>query len=532
MDTNTCRATTSLSTNPLSPSALEAQNDANGTAQADSREEEKSPETPSSEEALGESPTQPARILASAQVAWDGENDPEDPKNWSPMRKWKAIFAMSSFVFMSPLSSTIVAPALPAIASDLNINQPAVEQMVLSIFLLGFACGPLVASPLSEIYGRVRVVQSWNFMYIIFNAACGGARSKEAILVLRFIAGLCGSATLGIGGGTLSDLFRARDRGKAVAIYSWSPIIAPLIGAVIGGFISQHTTWHWTFYTSSLLSVVIQLSGLVFLEETYPPFLLRRKKAKLQTETGAMNLYTEFDYLDDVRVKVLTTNLIRPFKLLATQPIIQVLALYNAYLYGNIYILYADYIDLWTDIYGESLQIAGLNYISIAVGSAIAAECCTLVNDRIYRTLSTRNGGKGVPEFRVPIMIPATFFLGAGMFWYGWSAEKRLHWVMPNIGTSMFVAGALACTISVNAYVIDTYGRYSASGLAAVSTLRCIAGFTFPMFAPYMYSQLGYGWAGSVVGFIALGIGLPAALLLGVYGEVLRSKSPYASKLE
>lgn len=70
--------------------------------------------------------------------------------------------------------------------------------MVLSIFLLGFACGPLVASPLSEIYGRVRVVQTWNLMYIAFNAACGGARTKESIIILRFVAGLCGSATLGV----------------------------------------------------------------------------------------------------------------------------------------------------------------------------------------------------------------------------------------------------------------------------------------------------------------------------------------------
>ncbi|KAJ5532799.1 polyamine transporter 3 [Penicillium frequentans] len=463
-------------------------------------------------------------------VTWDGEGDPENPKDWTSMRKWKAIFAMSSFVFMSPLSSTIVAPALPAIASDLNIIQPAVEQMVLSIFLLGFACGPLVASPLSEIYGRVRVVQTWNLMYIAFNAACGGARTKGSIIILRFVAGLCGSATLGIGGGTLSDLFRAKDRGKAVAIYSWSPILAPLVGAVIGGFISQNKTWQWKFYASSLLSVVIQLSGLIFIEETYPPLLLRRKKARQATTTGANNLYTEYDYLDESRIKVLSTNLFRPFKLLATQPIIQILALYNAYLYGNIYILYADYIDLWTDIYGESIEIAGLNYISIAIGSAIAAECCTLINDRIYRTLSKRNGGKGAPEFRIPIMLPATLFLSAGMFWYGWTAEKEMHWIMPNIGTSIFVTGALACTISVNAYVIDTYGRYSASALAAVSTIRCIAGFTFPMFAPYMYSSLGYGWAGSILGFIALGVGLPAAVLLGMCGKFLRSKSPYASK--
>lgn len=134
------------------------------------------------------------------QITWNGDDDPENPKNWSTMRKWKAIFAVSSFVFMSPLSSTIIAPALPAIASSLNITQPAVQQMVLSIFLLGFALGPLVASPLSEIYGRVRVVQSWNLLYIVFNAACGGVQTKEAIIILRLMAGACGSATLGVRG--------------------------------------------------------------------------------------------------------------------------------------------------------------------------------------------------------------------------------------------------------------------------------------------------------------------------------------------
>ncbi|KAJ6007549.1 MFS general substrate transporter [Penicillium herquei] len=417
--------------------------------------------------------------------------DPENPKNWTSMSKWKAIFAMSSF---SPLSSTIGAPALPAIASDLNITHPAVEQMVLSIFLLGFACGPLVASPLSEIYGRVRVVQTWNLTYIAFNAACGAARTKESLIALLFLAGLCGSATLGIGGGTLSDLFRAQDRGKAVAIYSWSPILAPLVGAVLGGFISQNTTWRWTFYASSLLSIVIQLTGLIFLEETYPLLLLRRKKARKAKATGVHNLYTEYDYLDEGRVQVLSTNLFRPFKLLKAQPIIQILALYNVYLYGNIYILYADYINLWT--------VAGL-------------KRCDRYRICHYRKLLNQNGGIGVPEFRAPIMLPATLFLSAGLFWYGWTAEEKMHWIMPNIGTSIFIAGALARKISLNAYIINTYGRYSASGLAAVSTMR--------------HSSLGYGWAGSTLGLIAIIIGLPAAVLLGMYGKFLRSKSPYAS---
>jgi MFS family permease len=133
------------------------------------------------------------------QVTWQDElTDPENPKNWPMRRRAKAIFGMSTFVFMSLFTVSIVAPTLPAIASELHIVQPAVQQMVLSIYLLGFACGPLIASPLSEVYGRMRVVQSWNLLYLIFNALCGVSRSKEAIVVLKLVSGLFGGATLGV----------------------------------------------------------------------------------------------------------------------------------------------------------------------------------------------------------------------------------------------------------------------------------------------------------------------------------------------
>jgi MFS family permease len=74
----------------------------------------------------------------------------------------------------------------------------AVQEMVLSIFLLGFAFGPLVASPLSETFGCMRVIQSWNRLYTIFNAVCGASQSKEALIILRFISGVFASATLGV----------------------------------------------------------------------------------------------------------------------------------------------------------------------------------------------------------------------------------------------------------------------------------------------------------------------------------------------
>jgi len=263
-------------------------------------------------------------------------------------------------------------------------------------------------------------------------------------------------------------------------------VAGPLFGVILGGFIAKYTIWRWVFFITSILSICIQLIGFYMLEETYPPLLLRRRKHAIINETGDTRYYTNYDHLDHVTIRVLSQNLVRPFKLLATQPIVQVMALYNGFLYGNTYIFFASFVNLFTGRYHESVQIAGLNYISIAAGCGIATVIYSMTIDRIYRALSNRNGGQGKPEFRIPVMVPSTFLIGIGLFWYGWSAEANLHWIMPDIGCGLFVAGATVCTSSVNAYIVDTYGQYSASAIAAISILRCLAGFTFPLFAPYM----------------------------------------------
>ncbi|KAH6674831.1 polyamine transporter 3 [Halenospora varia] len=459
-------------------------------------------------------------------LTWDGPDDPDNPKNWPLRKKWGALCGISAFVLMSPLSSTIVAPALDQIARDLDAHG-AEKTMVVSIFVLAFAVGPLIASPLSEIYGRTRVVQSWNLVYLAFNTACGAAQSKTALLILRFMAGLFGSATLGIGGGTLGDLFTAKERGKAVAIYSLALLLGPVLGPVVGGVVSQHLGWQWTFYIASIIDAVVQLNGFFFLKETYGPVLLRRRQRRRDKESGRPTA-PEPHGIKHLRQR-LRQNLGRAVILLATEPIVQVLALYNAFLYGIIFILYATFSELWMTVYGQSATLSGLHYISMGVGAAFAAEVCTHINDYIYAALSARNNGQGLPEFRIPILIPSTIVLSAGLFWYGWSAENHLHWIMPDIGNALFMAGAITCGITINAYVVDTYGQFSASALAAVAVLRCLASFAFPLFAPYMFQRLGYGWTGTILGLLALGIGLPAALGFWFFGEKLRRKSPMAT---
>jgi hypothetical protein len=66
-------------------------------------------------------------------VTWDGPDDPTNPKNWSMKRKWAATFVVSSFTFVSPVSSSMVAPALVIMSKDLHITQEVESQMVLSM---------------------------------------------------------------------------------------------------------------------------------------------------------------------------------------------------------------------------------------------------------------------------------------------------------------------------------------------------------------------------------------------------------------
>lgn len=76
-------------------------------------------------------------------VTWTGSDDPENPKNWKFGRKWLTVFVVSTFTLISPLSSSMVAPALTTIGEEFNIPAGTEQAIVLSIFILAYAIGPL-----------------------------------------------------------------------------------------------------------------------------------------------------------------------------------------------------------------------------------------------------------------------------------------------------------------------------------------------------------------------------------------------------
>ncbi|KAM0543850.1 hypothetical protein ACHAPJ_012087 [Fusarium lateritium] len=246
-------------------------------------------------------------------VTWDNAQDPSNPHNWSKRKKWLSTILVSCFTFISPVSSTMLAPALPDLADEFDISSDFETYLLMSIFLLAYAIGPFLLAPLSEMFGRVVVLQSANMFYLIFNT------TKQQMLIFRFLSGLGGSAPQALGGGVLSDCWRREERGTATAIYSLAPFLGPAVGPIA--------------------DAVVQVLAFLFLQETYPPKILKIKARKLRKSTGNKALHTEFEQRDKTFLSLLANNLKRPFIMLFTQPAIQITALYRAYLYGLMYLV-------------------------------------------------------------------------------------------------------------------------------------------------------------------------------------------------
>ncbi|KXH62696.1 major facilitator superfamily transporter [Colletotrichum salicis] len=378
-------------------------------------------------------------------VTWDGPEDPENPKNWNRRQKWTTSLIISSFAFLSPLSSSIAAPALGPIGHDLHITNDVERQLVLSIFLLTYALGPFVLSPCSEIWGRTPIVRVGNLIFIISTALCGFATSKGQILAFRFLAGIGGSATIGMGSGVLTDCWKPEERGKGLAFMQFAPVLGLALGPiglmifeyVAGGYISQCATWRWTFWSVVILNFTVQIVAFVFLRETYAPRILHLKAKRRRKLYNDASFQTEWEKQDRTLAVVLRTSLSRPWIMLATQPIIQSLALYQAFNFGLLYLIISSFPRLWENYYGMHKGQASLNYISIALGALIGVLIFAPTMDLIYQRLKRRNGiekdEKGVPEFRIPLMVPASLLTPCGIIFFAWTAQNKMHFMLPNV---------------------------------------------------------------------------------------------------
>lgn len=462
-------------------------------------------------------------------VTFSHPHDPTNSRDWAAFRKWAVTSVLSITGFNRIMVSTIMAPALPSISSDLHMT-PVESLMALSVYLLATAFGPLLIGPLSELYGHSPVLHASNAWFFIWNLICGFAHTKSVLMASRRLAGLGASAIYSLPNGVLGDVWPPSQRGRSLGLYNFVPLLGAVVGPIIGGFIAGGTTWRWIFWATSIVQAcAIVFSALMF-RETHVATILERKAAGLRASTGDERYHTRASVLTQGQSfgAVLLTHLTRPFRLLALgNPIIQIQTLLGGYNYGLLYLNLATYSSLWTGHYHQSASSSCLHYLSLCICEIVGSQVGGYLMDRVHRSLRAGPSSTNSPraELHIPLMAPTYLLTAFGLLLYGWTAQHSLPWPVVDTGVLLLDVGMTVAGQVLNAYVIDAYPEHVASALAATQLVRSLTAFGFSLFAPAMFEHLGYGWANTAFAGLAGLLGLPATAVLWRWGARLRKQA-------
>ncbi|KAF2092867.1 MFS general substrate transporter [Rhizodiscina lignyota] len=469
-----------------------------------------------SDTVVGEQPIKDPNI-----VDWDGPDDPANPMNWSLKKKVTAIGIVSILTFLSPFGSTVTSPASADIMATFHSTNETLEIFVTSSYLLGYVFGPLVLAPLSELYGRAIVYNVCNFFFVIWSIACALANNLSALIVFRLFAGLAGSAALILGAGTIADMVPLEKRGLAMMGWILGPVLGPTLGPLVAGYIARAKGWRWIFWLVSILAGAIFLVSLLFLHESYAYAILERKTKRLRKESGNSSLRSALDSGKDPK-ELFKTAIVRPLKMLFLSPIVLLLSLYMATIYGYQYLMFTTFPRVFKGQYGFSDTSVGLVYLGIGAGFLVALVFSGMTSDRLVKYLTKRNGGTAKPEYRLPLLFVGAIIAPIGLFLYGWTAEKKVHWIVPIIGSAFLGAATFNIMMPSLGYLVDAYTVYAASATAAATVTRSLLGALLPLAGNRMYDALGVGWGTSLLGFIAVAFA-PVPLIFWKYGERIRN---------
>ncbi|KAJ5476906.1 Major facilitator superfamily domaingeneral substrate transporter [Penicillium sp. IBT 31633x] len=457
--------------------------------------------------------------------------DFRDPLQLKTSMKWFITVVAALETLVVALVSSAYTGGLIQIQQQFGTTTE-IATLGVSLYVLGFALGPLIWAPMSEMFGRQLVFITTYGGLTVFCAACTGAKNIESLLVFRFLSGAFGSSPFTNSGGVIADMFMARERGLALSAFALAPFLGPVIGPIAGGFLGMSNGgWKWVMGLLTILCGMMWFLGAALKPETYAPVLLRQRAKTLSTLTG--RVYRSKLDIDQGRVTLksaLKTSLQRPLVLLFKEPIVLLLSIYLAIIYGTLYMLFGAFPIVYQIHRGWNQGVAGLAFLGVMIGM-FGAIAYSIPENRRYAKLLAKNGGYAPPEARLPPCMVASIAIPVGLFWFAWTNSPSVHWLVSIAAGVPFGFGMVLVFISVFNYLIDAYTIFAASVLAANSLLRSLFGFAFPLFTTYMYQDLGIHWASCVPAFLALAC-VPFPFLFYKYGLSIRRHCTYSAQSE
>ncbi|KAK4331080.1 Polyamine transporter 4 [Rhodotorula toruloides] len=473
-------------------------------------------------------------------------DDPLNPASWPTGKK---IAMLCVWVLSLTYASTAYVASLPALMKRFDVSQELAIAGV-TFTVLGFAAGPLLCAPSSELYGRRAVYIVCGVFYIAFSWGAAFANNIGALLVFRFFIGFFGSASINNVPASVGDFTVPRTRGPFTVLYAVCAFGGPSIGPLLSAFIEHDAGFRWNLRVMAIFSTVTSIL-VAFVPETHHPTLHRwrlAKEAAVEVKPGGWQ----------VIFGVYKQALARPFVFLFTEPVVLFVSVYLSVLYGVLYVpsvptpkrreltrsyrflhisygFFEAFTVVWLEKRHFSITSYGLTYISLGLGFLVGAVGLILVSTRAYTkalTAAQARGQTAIPaEARLTLGYPGAIIVPLSLFLFAFTAPYPLselhssstrladvHWIVPCIAEFFFGLGVLLVFTAFIPYLTDVYQTHAASALAAGMASRALVGSVFPLFSLQLYH------AATVQGATCLFAGI--ACLLAPIPFVFKRKGP------
>ena len=479
------------------------------------------------------------------------------PFLWSSQRKTIITYLSCAATAVTAYAAGSYSSGSAQMQEEWNVSETAIA-VGITTFTCGFGIAPMVLAPFSEINGRRPIFVVTGTLFVIFQLICALTPTFAGMLISRFLVGCCSSTFSTMVGGVVSDIYHAKERNTAMALFSGAALFGTGLGPIISGVVAYHTTWRWIFYLQVITCGTMMVFILFFFKETRGSVLLSKKAKALNKWIAQLESEGHYGFMmplaksnkagpitapqrirwkvksDEERTslgRMIGISLYRPFHLLFTESVVFFFSLWISFSWAVLYLTFSAIPLVFRTSHNFNLEQNGAVFTAISA-AAIISTGISVAQEHIARTYFT---GKqraifDGPEGRLYFACIQSALLPVGCFWFGWTSFPTNHWILPALGIGCATMGIFSIYLAVFNYLADTYHRYASSALAAQSFCRNILAGAFPLFTPQMFKAMTFQGAGSFLGGMgALLTIVPWVLVF--YGPRIRARSKFASEI-
>lgn len=464
-------------------------------------------------------------------VDFDPNGDPENPKEWSNAFKWGITTLLAFMAFTVTFNCISPVPVATRIVADLSSGgEPSKYASVLlvTIWELGEAAGPLIIAPLSEIFGRYPVMRVSNTLFVMATIIAALSQTTPMFIFARALSGLTVSTNV-LNPAIIGDMFETDQNGSPMSLINLAPLIGGAVGPAISGAIAQSLNWRWGLWVAAILAGTGTTLFFFIFHETYKvPILKSRAEALKRTWSGSTISTINNNSKNDVNQrKEIAESIARPFLVFGSSGVLMAISLFGSVAFAHFYNVSTTLPNILEEAYGLPPALTGASMIFFTIGSVVSVFFCNCYLDQIYVRLRASNNGIGEPEFRLPLVILGGLTMPLAVAFYGWSAELRLPLPVILLSVCMIGVTMMLSFVPLSPYVVESFGLYSASAMTGLIVTRCLMGTFLPLATTPLVEKFGYGWGFTILAFVSFALA-PIPAIVMRYGHRWRQFSKYS----